>query len=170
MNCLFSEDRRFRYWLLREWDISKPVVAFIGLNPSTADETQDDPTVRRVIGFAKLWGYGSVLMLNLYSYRATDPRKLWDAHRTGVDIVGGVRGFRQSLEEYAFKHKAQKIVACWGNDLTERWRLYHNSLWDLDCLKKNKNGQPGHPLYLRGDLGSMPWNYEAIQGGVPPCI
>lgn len=56
----FSKDRLYRYQLWRIWDESKPYMNVIGLNPSTADETKDDPTIRRCLGFAKAWGYGAL--------------------------------------------------------------------------------------------------------------
>src|ERR1700747_1513844 len=72
--ALFSPCRRWRYLLWRRWDRDRGICAFICLNPSVADETQDDPTVRRCINYAKDWGYGSLFMLNAYAFRATDPR------------------------------------------------------------------------------------------------
>lgn len=71
----FSLCRRYRYDLWRRWDISKGYAMFIGLNPSTADKTADDPTIRRCIGFARSWGYGALCMTNLFAFRATDPRQ-----------------------------------------------------------------------------------------------
>lgn len=92
----FSEDRAFRYTLWREWDVDSltgcaddlphghQFAQFIGLNPSTADETRDDPTIRRCIGFAKLWGYGALCMTNLFAFRATKPRDM----RQAADPIG----------------------------------------------------------------------------------
>ena len=71
-----SDDRRYRYELSRIWDAALPPVLFVGMNPSTADEEQDDPTIRRCIRFARDWGYGGLLMGNLYALRATDPQEL----------------------------------------------------------------------------------------------
>ena len=72
-----DQDRKYRYALWRIWDENKPYVLFIGLNPSTADETKDDPTVRRCIGFTQSWKkYGGVYLANLFAYRATNPREL----------------------------------------------------------------------------------------------
>lgn len=73
-NAILSEDRKYRYVLSRIWDESKPMVMIIGLNPSTADETKNDPTIIRCIDFAKSWGYGGVYMLNLFAFRATLPK------------------------------------------------------------------------------------------------
>ena len=65
----FSKDRTYRYRLSRTWDESKPSVLFIGLNPSTADEKTNDPTIRRLIGFARRWGFGSMYVCNLFAFR-----------------------------------------------------------------------------------------------------
>ena len=72
-HAVFSPCRTYRYALSRVWAADKPYALFIGLNPSTADETLDDPTIRRCIDFAKRWGYGGLVMANLFAYRATDP-------------------------------------------------------------------------------------------------
>ncbi len=72
-----SKCRAYRYALWRTWDESKPFAMFVGLNPSTADELEDDPTIRRCINFSKLWGYGGLCMVNLFAYRATDPTALF---------------------------------------------------------------------------------------------
>ena len=72
-DALFSEDRIYRYALWRTWDESLPKALFIGLNPSTADEIQDDPTIRRCIRYSMDWGYGGYIMGNIFGYRSTDP-------------------------------------------------------------------------------------------------
>lgn len=71
-----SSCRAYRFALWRIWDQSMPYAMFIGLNPSTADETRDDPTLVRCGNFARQWGYGSVCMANLFALRATGPRAL----------------------------------------------------------------------------------------------
>ena len=82
---IFSPCRRYRYTLWRAWDMFNPgYVMFIGLNPSTADEVQDDPTIRRCIGYAKEWGYGAFCMTNIFAFRATDPRVM----KAQADPVG----------------------------------------------------------------------------------
>src|SRR5688572_12557148 len=84
----FSECGTYRYVLWRQWNEVNGDVAFVGLNPSTADDEKDDPTIRRCIGFAKRWGYGGVVMLNLFAYRATRPDAMWAARVADADIVG----------------------------------------------------------------------------------
>lgn len=151
-DAAFSECRRFRYWLVREWDPKKRKVAFIGLNPSTADETKDDPTIRRCIGFARTWGKGGLLMLNLYAFRATLPADLWKATKRGIDIVGGSRNLTKALQGYFNDHDCDLVVGAWGAHGTTRGMdlIAH---WPGICyLALNGDGSPKHPLYLRADL------------------
>ena len=75
-SAILSADRKYRYVLTRIWDETKPTVVFIGLNPSTADEEVDDKTIRKCIGYAKRWGYGKLIMVNLFAFRSTDPSML----------------------------------------------------------------------------------------------
>jgi hypothetical protein len=70
--AIFSDCRKYRFALRRNWDESKPYVMFIGLNPSTADEIENDPTINRCISYARSWGYGGLFMANLFAFRATD--------------------------------------------------------------------------------------------------
>jgi hypothetical protein len=84
--ALFSRDRRFRYRLGRRWG-QGAAVCFVLLNPSTADEVVDDPTIRRCIAFARSLGYGGLEVVNLYAYVATDPAEL----RRGVACRSGGR-------------------------------------------------------------------------------
>lgn len=155
----FSEDRRFRYWLLREWQVLLPKVAFIGLNPSTADETVNDPTVTRCINYAKAWGKGGLLMLNAYAYRATEPKDMWKAEKRGVDILGGDRNHVHSLREYTERFNCDLIVAAWGNHGKKRGPFIVRNWPGLMCLATNSDGSPKHPLYLKGDL--IPRSIEA---------
>jgi hypothetical protein len=72
----FSRDGRYRYALWREWDAAKPCVLFIGLNPSSADDRRDDPTIRRCTGFARRWGFGRLAVGNLFALRTPHPSQL----------------------------------------------------------------------------------------------
>jgi hypothetical protein len=83
-SAVFSPDETWRYELRRVWDPTRPSMAFVGLNPSTADARHDDPTVRRCINFAKRWGFGGLIMLNAFAFRAADPREMMAA----ADPVG----------------------------------------------------------------------------------
>lgn len=118
----------------------------IGLNPSTADEVEDDPTLIRCINFAKSWGYGGVCMTNLFAYRATDPNDM----KAAADPVGASNN--RWLTRLA--KEAGIVVAAWGNDgsYLNRASQIKNKISNLYCLKMNKSGEPAHPLYLRAEL------------------
>ena len=81
----FSTDRKYRFALWRIWDESKPCIMFIGLNPSTANESTDDPTIRRIKKFASDWGYGGVYMMNCFPYVSTNPDDLKDFGNTAMN-------------------------------------------------------------------------------------
>ena len=149
----FSADRVYRYTLWREWGtgtlpILQPnhgansYVMFIGLNPSTADETKDDPTIRKCIGFAKRWGFGSLCMTNLFAYRSTDPRKMKD-HPNPI-------GDDNDLWLACCARSAGMIVAAWGRDgqHLKRDLAVMQILKDVHCLGLNNDGSPKHPLYV----------------------
>jgi hypothetical protein len=147
--ALFSRDRRYRYRLWRRWDRSRLRIAFCMLNPSTADERSDDPTIRRCIGFARHWGYGSVEIVNLFALRATDPREL----RSMRDPIG--RGNDAYIIEAAGRSAA--VVIAWGahGAFRERGtRVVHllSPRAPLLVLGWTQAGQPRHPLYLRRDV------------------
>lgn len=150
--AVFSKDEQYRYKLIREWDVSLPSVAFIGLNPSTADESVDDPTIRRCVGFAKAWGYGRLVMLNLFAYRATDPTEL---RRLDIEPVGALNDvFLRALPLHS-----ELIVAAWGAQGTYLGRdvVVRQRLPNLHYLRLTQGGQPSHPLYLPGDLTPVLW-------------
>jgi hypothetical protein len=159
MKAVFSSCRTYRYALWRDWsglfvprDISERMVAFIGLNPSTADETNDDPTIRRCINFAKAWGFGSLCMVNLFAYRSTDPQ-----HMLAVEDPVGPENDAW-LEK--IRDAAGLVVAAWGthgvhNDRDSQVRKLFGDR--LHYLKLNSKGQPGHPLYLPSHLTPVRW-------------
>ena len=141
----FSECRAWRYVLWRRWDRQLDQAMFIGLNPSTADEREDDPTIRRCIRFAKDWGYGGLLMMNAFAFRATDPKNM----KAAKDPIGPRNDealkFRQS--------QVGLIVAAWGAHCSpQREREVCEIIGrPIHCLGKTKDGRPKHPLYLRAN-------------------
>ena len=151
-DAILSEDRKYRYVLSRIWDESKPTVMFIGLNPSTADETEDDPTIRRCINFATSWGYGGVYMLNLFAFRATEPRVMKEAENP----IGNDNN--KYLEEYS--NKCDKVVCAWGNDgnYKNRSKEVLSKINNLYYLKLNQSGEPAHLLYLSCSLVPTKFN------------
>ena len=145
-NATFSDCRKYRYALSRTWNGKKKTILFIGLNPSTANEKIDDPTIRRCINYAQNWGYGSLLMVNLFAYRATMPSELKN--------VKNPIGNDNDLHIIELSKKADIAVAAWGNEgsLLNRDKEVKKILPNLMCLKINKSGQPSHPLYQKKDL------------------
>lgn len=162
----FSPCRTWRYALHRIWDEEKGVVMWLGLNPSTADETRDDPTIRRCMNFARDWDYGGIFMLNLFAFRATDPAVMKHAE----DPIGP-ENFRV-IQEY--HEVAGLTVAAWGVHgafmdqglavsrlerigPTAKTRYLGDDLW---CLAITKDGHPAHPLYQRADLKPKRFKYK----------
>lgn len=153
-DAILSSNREYRYRLSRRWDATKQTLAFIMLNPSTADESEDDPTVRRCLGYAKDWGYGELVVGNLFALRATDPSEL----REHPDPVGPEnRNHLQSICE-----DAEMVIAAWGTDgaLQNRGPEVVNMLdADLYALNTTKEGHPNHPLYQPKDAEPEPFDY-----------
>lgn len=150
---ILSACRTYRYVLWREWDMLNPEYAmFIGLNPSTADEIEDDPTIRRCAGYAKLWGYGALCMTNLFAYRATE-REVMKKYPSPV----GAENDRWLVE---CAREAAIVVAAWGADGGHRQRdraVIRLLGRKLLCLTRTKEGHPGHPLYLKKSLTPVPF-------------
>lgn len=143
----FSPCRTFRYSLWRQWgDDSIGYAMFIGLNPSKADETLDDPTVRRCINFARDWGYGALCMTNLFAFRSTDP-SVMKAHPAPVGPDND-----NTLAKLA--KNACVVVAAWGVDGRHQGRDKEvlSLISNLHCLALTKDGLPRHPLYLKREL------------------
>lgn len=151
----FSRCMRYRYTLWRDWrDLITPsgYVMFIGLNPSTADDFQDDPTIRRCIGYASTWGFGAMCMTNAFAFRARHPKVMKKQH----DPVGPENN--RHLIDIA-KH-ASIIVAAWGADgaFQDRDQEIRALIPGLHYLELTDGGQPKHPLYLRKTLRPSPLN------------
>lgn len=156
--AILDDSREYRYRLWRTWDVDKPVLAFVMLNPSTADESDDDPTIRRCLGYAKDWGYGKLVVGNLFAYRTSDPSNLRDAE----DPVGPENDdhLRSIWDE------ADKVIAAWGTDgaLYERGREVTDMLdTDLYALDTTKEGHPNHPLYQPADADPIRYTTEVLQ-------
>lgn len=153
-SAVFSPCRTFRYELWRCWGDPMRAAMFVGLNPSTADETQDDPTIRRCIGFAKAWGYGALVMTNLFAFRATDPDEMKRAPLpVGPDNDSFLRRWARD---------AGVVVAAWGVHGTHRGRdrEVRDMLPTMRVLGLTKDGHPKHPLYLPKDLTPIHWPHK----------
>jgi len=151
----FSEDGRNRYWLSRIWDVNKPCIAFIGLNPSTANAEKDDPTIRRVISFATKWGYGGVWMLNCFPFVTAYPKEI------AIDYDQFEINERYIAE---IGNNCTEVIFAWGN-FKEPFQHARDAVLmrmfpNAKALQKNKNGSPKHPLYVKGDVVPVLFNHH----------
>ncbi|WP_425164687.1 DUF1643 domain-containing protein [Delftia lacustris] len=150
--AVISEDGQYRYFLSRTWNTEGKIVAIVGLNPSIADASIDDPTIRRCCRFARDWGGGALWMVNLFAYRSTDPKFLANAN----DPVGPENDY---WLEKAATH-ADILVAAWGNGgilMDRAHKIKRKFQGKLLALRITKNGMPGHPLYIKAETRPIPY-------------
>ena len=145
-DAVVSNNELYRYQLSRIWNSSLPMVMFICLNPSTADHNDDDPTILKCIKYAQNWGYGGLLIGNLFAYRATNPSEM----KKVDDPVGPLNNHYLKL----MSQQVIQIVCGWGNhgtflDRDDEVRCMFDKLY---ALKRNVSGTPSHPLYLKQSL------------------
>jgi hypothetical protein len=136
-----SDCQKYRYCLSRIWDQSKKTVLFIMLNPSKADDENDDRTIRRCINFANSWGYGGIYVGNLFAYRTEKPAKLFNV----IEPIGK----KNDETLIQLSKKSEITVFAWGNLGSYRNRNLEVQKFFSDplCLEKTKLGNPKHPLY-----------------------
>lgn len=145
-SAVLSADGLYRYRLVREWDEAYPPLAWVMLNPSTADASVDDPTIKKCAKFARSWGYGSILVANLFAWRATDPNEL----RMTQDPIGP----DNDLWIKRIADEALDVVCAWGtkSPIPQRAPYVLQKLkregHTLKALRITANGHPGHPLYI----------------------
>ena len=161
----FSADRRYRYSLRRVWYAVRPPCNFVMLNPSTADETIDDPTIARCARRSFGWGYGGLVVTNLFARCATDPRRL----RREGDPVG--RENDAAIREAA--RGAGLVVCAWGNHGAYLGRasvvcaLIDELGVARHCLGRTRAGEPAHPLYLGYDRTPVPMADATVPSSRP---
>jgi hypothetical protein len=171
-DAVLSPCGTYRYRLTRLWDETLPMLGWIMLNPSTADASVDDPTIRKCIGFAKRGGFGSIVVTNLFAFRATDPKELkrraprkraakGERARDMSEIVGP----NNDAHILAAVHEALRTVCAWGSHgafggrdrdvllMLKREGVFDG--WDrgwITRLDVTQDGDPRHPLYLKYEL------------------
>lgn len=159
--AILSDCGNYRYLLWRIWNDGLPVVVWVMLNPSTADADKDDPTIRRCVSFAKLWGAGGIIVVNLFGFRATDPRQLPggaiavapadEPDKNWSIIVAACQGH---IPDGSYPVLAR--VAAWGahGRALSQGRAVTRQLaalgLPLECLGTTLSGSPRHPLYVKG--------------------
>jgi hypothetical protein len=144
--AVYSDCERYRYSLTRVWDADGSRALFIMLNPSTATEVQNDPTVERCERRARALGFGAFRVLNIFAWRATDPRDM----RAAEDPVGPANdaAIRESLGW------AHSVICAWGTHGAHLGRgpeveaLLRSAGAELLHLGLSKDGHPKHPLYI----------------------
>lgn len=145
-SAVISECGQFRYLLRRSWNVSRPALGFVMLNPSTADADQDDPTIRKCIGFAERLGFGAIVVANLFAYRATDPS---DLRRAGYPV-----GEENDYWINRAARDAEAVVCAWGVNARKLARPYEvlavlrAARRPAHALRLTSDGIPCHPLML----------------------
>lgn len=161
----------YRYRLWRTWDKDKPPMVFVMMNPSTADEMHDDPTIARCQGFAQRDGFGGVEIFNVFPLRSTDPKGLLDG--IAGPFADENERTLQAIPATVFNEpkKLPAIVVAWGvrvggRKLVEHYRKAASIVnaasvmigSHVCCLGTTKDGSPRHPLYVHGDTKLVPWD------------
>ncbi len=155
MSCVFSDDRRYRFVLERKWLIGSGTVNFLLLNPSCADEVKNDPTIERCERRARRWGYQSLVITNLFAYRATNPEDM----KAQDDPVGEMNDAHILAEAFF----ADKVICGWGNHGSFRGRSDHVLSMlaaegiALHAFSATSKGQPQHPLYVAYAVEPFVW-------------
>lgn len=166
--AIFDPTERYRYTLTRELDPLNPQsLLAVCLNPSTATAQENDPTVRRLMGYAHAWGFGRLTVCNVFSFRGTDPKSLYQV----ADPIGPAND--SHIHDEALRHD---LVLCgWGNhgcevksahgDFTSRGSNVRQLLEaaGVQPMVFGLSGklQPLHPLYLANDMPAIPWDSRA---------
>jgi hypothetical protein len=153
-----SQDGQYRYWLKREWasPSNHPRLPIIMLNPSKADASVDDPTIRRCMAFARREGYGGIQVVNLFSFRTKDPKIMWGKGAAGVDIVGPhTDNHIRKMAEHSALIGYPAVLCAWGAD-EKAWPRAKEVMKILApgttvCLGLTKGGAPRHPLCVHSD-------------------
>ncbi len=151
----FSSCRRWRYLLWRLWDEGRPAANFLMLNPSIADEHQLDPSCSRARDYAERWGYGALIVTNLFAWRATEPQDM----KRADDPVG--RSNNRAILRSA--RQSGVVVCAWGNHGGHLDRAatvvakLRGAGVPLHALRVTAEGQPSHPLYLPARLNAARW-------------
>ena len=158
-SAVISECGLYRYRLDRVWDTEKAQVLFVMLNPSTADATVDDRTICRCMEFARAWGYGGLVVGNLFAFRATNPQQLKNVD----DPVGPENDATLSL----LRDSSNLTICAWGihgsylrRDHAVYALLTAGGSPPIHCLGTTNGGHPKHPLYLRATTQPIAMNSD----------
>lgn len=146
--AVLSDDKLYRYLLRRVWDTTKPRMLYVMLNPSTADAEADDATIRSCVRLAATLDYGSIEVVNIFAWRATNPKDLTD-----LDDPVGPRNYSTFVSAV---RRCNVVVCAWGAHAMAQVRsvyVVQYMEWrrpGARCFGKTKSGAPKHPLYIKG--------------------
>lgn len=145
-DALLSYDHKYRYMLRRRWDEDGQRALFVMLNPSTADGSKDDPTIRSCVRLCQDWGHGGFEVVNLFGWRATNPKEL--------TRISDPVGPKNDEIAKAAVNRCDIVIFAWGsNNMAFDQARDHRSLWGeitgAFCMGKTQNGSPKHPLYIK---------------------
>jgi hypothetical protein len=145
-SAVISDCGLFRSELRRDWDDGLPLLPVCMLNPSTADHEREDPTLLALIWFAKLWGYGGLLIVNLYDFRASKPEEMFAA-----PVKLSLEGERRAMQALFYaRDNGGRMLAAWGNAGADRATFYADHARcngvELICLGTTQSGAPKHPM------------------------
>lgn len=159
----------YRYSLMRQWDTPHVAsclrtILWVMLNPSTADGTKDDPTIRKCVSISQREGFHKLFVVNLYAYRAPDPKDLFAEMVSGTDVVG----WENDVTITMLAQQSQRAVCAWGaarlTPAHDRRKAVVEALLlsallgeNVLSLGKTQSGEPKHPLYLALDTPLVPY-------------
>lgn len=153
-----SANKKYRWWLFRCWAGSLPLIIWIMMNPSTADHQKNDPTILKIIRYSTKWGYGAVLVLNIYAFRTSRPENLPQVMK---DAVGKANDWWiRTIFKFAVR-KNIPVVCAWGVKHKERGcqvrQVAAGLGLHLQCLEVALNAEPKHPRFLSEGLRPRPF-------------
>lgn len=152
-----SSDGKYRWWLFRCWAASLPLIIWIMMNPSTADHQKNDPTILKIIRYSRKWGFGAVLVLNIYAFRSSKPENL---PQVLDEAVGKSNDWWiRTIFRFAVRKKVP-VICAWGVKHKERGAqvrvVADEAGLRLMCLELALNAEPKHPRFLSEDLRPRP--------------
>lgn len=176
MGAVISDCGHYRYALTREWLGGEGTCLFVMLNPSTADASEDDPTIRRCIGFAQRWGYNRLAVGNVYGFRATDPKEMLAAsYPVGEPLPPSrVAEYDNQNDEWlrrlVLDPDTKRVICAWGANVEPRRAravtdVLTGDFFPVECLGLTKQGHPRHPLYIKADTEPVHFDLYGEQAG-----
>jgi len=152
----FSKDGKYRYFIIKTWDKSKPRIMFIMLNPSTKHDLDSPNALSKCIEYAKIWDYGSICIVNIFAFRSNTPTGLYsERDPIGPENDKFIKIFAKHVDMILLGWGNHGIYKNRGKEILKLLKPFENKLY---CLDLNKSGEPRHPLYLSESL--IPRKYE----------